>query len=67
MKLFLIRAPGTEFDSNPSYVLVFASDREAAKNQAMPHMNRLRGGPETWDVLPLTEEGAHVHLSITLD
>lgn len=48
------------------YVVVWAEDREAAKKDADKTLSRYWGMPDDWDVIPLTPEGALVHLALEL-
>lgn len=70
MILFAVRAKGVDEGANlrlkTTYCLVWEIDREAAKKAAAPHMSRLRGDSDDWDVIPITEENAIVHLCLPL-
>lgn len=69
MILFAVRAKADGMDElglKPLYCLVWELDREAAKKAATPHMSKLRGSPDDWDVIPITEPDAIVHICLPL-
>lgn len=59
--LFLVHPKDTNIR-----VFVFAHGREQAKDVAQGWLGRGWGGPNNWEVTPLTEKGDRVHMSITL-
>lgn len=63
-QLFAIRPKGTK-----SYVITWALSREDAKKRAHRSSVGWNGDwshPDSWDVIPITEPGARVHLELTL-
>lgn len=62
MKLFIVHPKESDI-----YVLVWAEDREPAKKAADQLLSRYWGMPDDWDVIPLTPEGARVHLALELN
>ena len=49
------------------HVLIWAADREHAKRLATPKLRGGQfGGPDNWDVIPLTNKGDRVYLDIIL-
>lgn len=59
--LFMVHPKGTNIR-----VFVYDPGREGAKDKARNWLGNGWGGPDNWEVTPLTEKGDRVHLNVTL-
>lgn len=62
MILFLVHPK----DTNIRFI-TWALDREQAKRHAVVWLGFGWGGPDNWEVTPLSAEGDRVHMNVTLN